>query len=114
MTHGRAAGSSTTAAAIKLKRAIIVALLLAGCSDASYPRLESAPNTYTASQVWLAERFGPVTYCWSENASAPGTCTYTRAQCLEVSRARTAFANPQDGSDDVRMIIVKHNGVGIH
>ena len=25
------------------------------------------------SQVWLAERFGPVTYCWSENASAPGT-----------------------------------------
>jgi hypothetical protein len=55
-------------------------LLVAGCSDASYPRLESAPNTYTASQVWLAERFGPVTYCWSENASAPRTCTYTRAQ----------------------------------
>jgi hypothetical protein len=60
-----------------MKRAIIVALLVAGCSDASYPRLESAPNTYTASQVWLAERFGPVTYCWSENASAPRTCTYT-------------------------------------
>jgi hypothetical protein len=72
----------------KMKRAIIVALLVAGCSDASYPRLESAPNSYTASQVWLAERFGPVSYCWSENANAPGTCTYTRAQCLEVSRAR--------------------------
>jgi hypothetical protein len=71
-----------------MKRAIIVALLVAGCSDLSYPRLEGVGNTYTASQVWLAERFGPVTYCWSETASAPRTCTYTQEQCLEVSKAR--------------------------
>jgi hypothetical protein len=51
-----------------------------------YPRLEGARNTYTASQVWLAERYGPVTYCWSETANAPRTCIYTQEQCLQVPR----------------------------
>jgi len=78
-----------------MKRAIIIALLVAGCSDLSYPRLETARNTYTASQVWAAERDGPVTYCWSETASAPRTCIYTQAQCVEVSRQQgRGFCQP--------------------
>jgi len=78
-----------------MKRIIIIALLVAGCSDLSYPRLEGARNTYTATQVWAAERDGPVTYCWSETASAPRTCIYTQAQCVEVSRQQgRGFCQP--------------------